>query len=437
MKRKLVLTATVLALLLNIGCQSQNKSGGKSTDPAEVRTEPVTLKFYVAYGAFPKEEFETYFVEPIKKKYPHITLEWVGGKLQDLISAGDVPDILMTGLPGIPGIQELQIIEDLNPYIKKFGTDLSKYDPVTIEAIKKFGQKGEMAALPFRMNIPALFYNKDLFDKFGIAYPKDGMTYEETFDLARRMTRSDGGVQYLGFYTGGTDRMAMGLSLPYVNKQTNEAVLTTDGWAKVLNWNKSLHDIPGYVKDGKITSNSIGVFVKDQKVAMAGYWGADTIGEIDKVVKAGQEFNWDMATLPTFEKGKGSAWQAEAHNMIVTATSKHKDQAYQVVSHVSGEEVQKSINKSGGITILKKTEETKRDYGADLAFLKGKNTNAFFTLLPGMHEHTKYDQKGRSIIVEAGNEVILKGTDVNTALRNAQDKLNQYIKEQTALQSLK
>jgi multiple sugar transport system substrate-binding protein len=107
------------------------------------------------------------------------------------------------------------------------------------------------------------------------------------------------------------------------------------------------------------------------------------------------------------------------------------------VSHVAGEEVQKLINKSGGITILKKTEETKRDYGGDLAFLKGKNTNAFFALLPGMHEHTKYDQKGRSLIVEAANEMILKGTDVNTALRNAQEKLNQYIKEQTALQSLK
>jgi multiple sugar transport system substrate-binding protein len=424
-------------LLLNIGCQSQNQSGKKSTDLAEVSTEPVTLKFYVAYGAFPKEEFETYFIEPIKKKYPHITLEWVSGKLQDLITAGDVPDILMAGLPGIPGIQELQIIEDLNPYIKKFGIDLSKYDPVTIEAIKKFGQKGEMIALPFRMNIPALFYNKDLFDKFGIAYPKDGMTYEETFDLARRLTRSDGSVQYLGLYTGGADRFAMGLTLPYVNKQTNEAALTTDSWVKVLSLNKTLHDIPGYVKDGKISGNSIGVFVKDQKLAMAGYWGADVIGEIDKLVKAGQEFQWDMATLPTFEKGKGSAWQAEAHNMLVTTTSKYKDQAFRVVSHVAGEEVQKLINKSGGITILKKTEETKRDYGGDLAFLKGKNTNAFFALLPGMHEHTKYDQKGRSLIVEAANEMILKGTDVNTALRNAQEKLNQYIKEQTALQSLK
>ncbi|MFE5318541.1 ABC transporter substrate-binding protein [Paenibacillus sp. NPDC056579] len=434
MKRKLVLTATVLALLLNIGCQSQKESGGKSTDISEVSTEPVTLKLMVAHGFFAQEDFESYFVEQIKKKYPHITLEMVSGKLQDMITSGEVPDILIGGLPGITALQELQIIEDLNPYIKKFGMDLSKFDPVSIESIKKFGAKGEMVALPFRMNIPALFYNKDIFDRFGIAYPKEGMTWDETIDLARKLTRNDGGVQYLGLYAGGVDRFAMGLTLPYVNKQTNEAVLTTDSWAKVLNLHKMMYDIPGYVTDGKLTSNSHTVFVKDQKVAMAGYWGTDVIGEIDKLTRSGQEIHWDMVTLPTFEKGKGNAWQAETHNMFVTTTSKHKDQAFQVLSYVAGEEVQKIINKSGRIPILKKTEELKKEFGADLEFLKGKNTNAFFTLQQGVHEHTKFDTKGRSLIVEAGNEMILKGSDVNTALRNAQEKLNLYIKEQAAAQ---
>lgn len=431
MKRKLSLTAAVLALLLNIGCQGQKSPDENSPNVSEVSTEPVTLKLMVAHGFFAQEDFDAYFAQPVKKKYPNITLEMVSGKLQEMITSGDVPDILIAGLPGIPALQELQIIEDLNPYIKKFGLDLSKYEPVPIESIKKFGAKGEMVALPFRMNIPALFYNKDIFDRFGIAYPKEGMTWEETIDLARKLTRDDGGVQYLGLYVGGVDRFAMGLTLPYVNKQTNEAVLTTDSWARVLSMHKSMYDIPGYVKDGKLSSNSHTVFVKDQKVAMTGYWGTDVIGEIDKLVKSGQELHWDMVTLPTFEKGKGYAWQAETHNMIVTTTSKHKEQAFQVLSYVAGEEVQKLINKSGRIPVLKKTEELKKDFGADLEFLKGKNTNAFFTLQPGVHEHTKFDTKGRSLIVEAGNDMILKGIDVNTALRNAQEKLNQYIREQT------
>lgn len=433
MKRKLVLTATVLALLLNIGCQSQNKSGEKSMDIPGISTEPVTLKVLVTYGAFTQEEFDATFVEPVTKKYPHITLEKVSGKLQDLLTSGDGPDILISGLPGIPALKDLEVIEDLNPYIKKFGLDTSKYDPVTIDAIKKFGEKGEMVALPFRMNIPVLFYNKDIFDKFGVSYPKEGMTWDESIELARKLTRNDNGVQYLGLYTGGADRMAMGLTLPYVNK-TNEAVLTTDSWAKVLNTYNKLYSIPGYVKDGKMAPNSHMVFVKDQTLAMAGYFGPDVFSQIDILHKNGQEINWDMATLPTFEKGKGSAWNAETYNMLVTTTSKHKDQAFQVLSQVAGEEVQKQLNKSGTISILKKTETLKKEYGTDMEILKGKNTNALFTLPPGLHEHTKFDQKGRSLISAGANQMILQGIDVNTALRDAQDKLNQYIREQTPAQ---
>ncbi|WP_239625447.1 extracellular solute-binding protein [Paenibacillus sp. H1-7] len=436
MKKGIVSTATALLLvpmLLN-GCTGQQRvetqSAGKSANLAEISTEPVTLKFMVAYGGFTQEEFQSYFVEHVQKKYPHITVQMVTGKLEDMITANDVPDILMAGLPGIPALQELKINEDLNPYIKKFGVDLSKYDPVTIDAVKKFSEKGEMTALPFRMNIPALFYNKDVFDKFGVPYPQDGMTWDETIGLANKMTRSDGSAQYLGLYTGGADRMAMGLSLPYVNKETKEADLQTDGWQRVLNQYKAVHSAPGYINDGKV-ANTYSMFFKEKNVAMAGYWGADVIGELDKLYKSGQEMNWDMVTIPTFDKGKGVAWQAETHNLIITNTSKYKDQAFQVLSYIASEEVQNSFQKTGRMTVLKKTEQIKKDYGADLPFLKGKNINAFFIIQPGMHEHTKFDQKGRSIINGAANDMLLKGVDVNTALRNAQENLNKFIREQT------
>ncbi|WP_028550203.1 ABC transporter substrate-binding protein [Paenibacillus sp. UNC451MF] len=431
MKKNIVSVVAALLLVLMSGCQKNNGTEAveKSAKPAEISMEPVTLKFMVAYGGFTKEEFQSYFVDQVKKKYPHITIEMVTGKLEDMITANDVPDILMSGLPGIPGLQELKIIEGLNPYIKKYGLDLSKFDPIPIEAIRRFDDKGEMLALPFRMNIPALFYNKDIFDKFGISYPQDGITWDETISLANKLTRNDGNTQYLGLHTGGADRMAMGLSLPYVNKLTSEASLETDGWQSILNLFKSVHTVPGYINDGKI-ANTYSMFLKEKNVAMTAYWGADIIGDIDKLYKSGQEFNWDMVTIPTFEKGKGVAWQAETHNLIVTNTSKHKEQAFQVLSYIASDEVQSLFNKSGRMTVLKKTEEIKKDYGSELPFLNGKNTNAFFVLQPGMHEHTKFDQKGRSFINGAASDMLLKGIDVNTALRTAQENLNRYIQDQ-------
>lgn len=434
MKKKFVYAVVILSLFLLNACQSQ-KGGETGTDgnkPAEISTEPVTLKFFAAQGAFRRDDFDAYFGE-VKKKYPHITVEYVeanADKLQEFITAGNVPDILSAGLPGFAGLKELNIVEDLNPYIKKFRMDLSRFDPVIVESIKKFSDKGEMMAIPLRMNIPALFYNKDVFDKFGVPYPQDGMTWEETNSLARKLTRSDGGLQYLGLFTTGADRMGMGLTLPYMNKEKNAANLETDAWKQVLNQYHAIHSVPGYVKDGKV-QNAFRDFLKDRLTGMSANWGADGITDIGVADKNGQVMNWDMVTIPTFEKGKGSAWQAEAHNLIVTSTSKYKDQAFQVVSLLVSDEVQKLANKRSQISVLKKTEDIKKEFGSDLAFLNGKNTNALFKLQPGVHDHTKFDGKGRGFIVEAANEMVLKGTDVNTALRNAQDKLNKYIMEQT------
>ncbi|CAG7646433.1 hypothetical protein PAESOLCIP111_05167 [Paenibacillus solanacearum] len=435
MKRmKIVHTGILAAVLLVSGCsgQTNNKSeaGGTDTNSASVSTEPVTLKLFVSYGGFTDVEFDSYFTQKVMKKFPHITVEKVTGKLADLITAGDVPDLIMSGLPGIPALQEFKITEDLNPYIKKFGTNIANFDPTLTEQIKKFSDNGEFIALPFRMNVPGLFYNKDIFDKFGIPYPKDGMTWEETVSLSRQLTRSDGDTQYLGMSTGGADRMAMGLTLPYVDKKTNQANLLTDGWQRVLNQFIAIHSIPGYVNDGKFADVNA-MFLKEKVVGMAAYWNAGMIGNIEQMQKDGTTFNWDLVTLPTFDKGRGFAWQAEAHNLLISSTSKHKDQAYQVISYIAGDEVQKFFNKKGSMTVLKKTEEAKKDYGSELDFMQGKNLNAFFTFQPGVHEHTKFDQKGRGLINDASKEVMLKGVDVNTALRSAQEKLNQYIQEQT------
>jgi multiple sugar transport system substrate-binding protein len=429
MNKKTVYAVAIFSLILLNACGAGSENAKKGALPPET-SEPVTLKFMVAYGGFQDEEFQAYFVDQVKKKFPHITVEKVGGKLEDLISAGETPDILMSGLPGIPALQELKIIEDLNPYIKKFGVDLAKYDPVPIEAIRRFSAKGEMLALPFRMNIPALFYNKTIFDKFGIPYPKDGMTWEEVTALARKLTRDDGGVQYLGLYTGGADRMGMGLSLPYVDTKTNKAVLQTDGWQRVLRQYYAIHSVPGYVQNGKL-ANTHSMFFKEKTTAMDVYWGADVIGEIGKMYKAGQTFSdWDMVTIPVFDKGKGVAWQAETHNLLITSTSKHKDAAFQVISYIASDEVQRAFGKTGQIPVLKKTEELRKEYGSELPYLKGKHTDAFFLLQPGMHDHTKFDQKGRSYINEAAGNMLFKGVDVNTALREAEDKLNKYIEDE-------
>ena len=44
--------------------------------------------------------------------------------------------------------------------------------------------------LPYQSNVQGFFYNKDLFDKAGIAYPTDDTTYDEFLDMIAKLKAS-------------------------------------------------------------------------------------------------------------------------------------------------------------------------------------------------------------------------------------------------------
>lgn len=427
------LSFLLLALFLIAACNSTETihSNGESDEDERVEqlAEPVTIKFMRYYGGFTDEDFEWYFQGKIKEALPHITVEKADGSLDDMIAANEVPDFFMSGLPGISSLREYNIMEDFNPYIKKYEINLSKYDQVALDAIRSFSDDGQMLALPFRMNIPALFYNKDVFDAFGLPYPQEGMTWTEAEALARELTRQDGTIQYLGIWTGGADRMGMQLKLPYVDSETNRGMLEADGWKKILNQYKEIFSVPGYIQNGQLTVNNHSQFINDRNIGMLAYWGADVIRDIERLVNEGVTFNWDMVELPKYEGEENYAWFAETHNFAVSSISRHKEEAFQIIFKIFSEPVQKDFNNKGQISVLEKTAENRKGFGSELPFLEGVNTEAFFTVEPGVVKHTEFDVEARKFLNEAAKDVLLNGKDINTALREANEKTNSYIQE--------
>src|SRR5690606_19838385 len=73
-----------------------------------------------------------------------------------------------------------------------------KVEPAALDMIQKVSD-GKVTALPMYINQHILFYNKDIFDKFAVDYPHNHMTWDELYETAKSLTRTDGGVNYLGF----------------------------------------------------------------------------------------------------------------------------------------------------------------------------------------------------------------------------------------------
>ena len=52
------------------------------------------------------------------------------------------------------------------------------------------GEDGTQYGLPYQSNVQGIFYNKELFDKAGVAYPTDDTTYEDLLGMIAKLKAS-------------------------------------------------------------------------------------------------------------------------------------------------------------------------------------------------------------------------------------------------------
>ena len=128
-----------------------------------------------------------------EEAYPNIDLQYIDVASQDyaikagsMLSGNDTSDVFMVKeISDIVNWQAQGFAEPLTPYIEKDNYDLSGF--VGMEANYAFD--GTQYALPFRSDFWVLFYNKDLFDAAGVAYPTNDMTWDAYAELAKQMTK--------------------------------------------------------------------------------------------------------------------------------------------------------------------------------------------------------------------------------------------------------
>ncbi|WP_282935980.1 extracellular solute-binding protein [Paenibacillus sp. RC67] len=427
MKRKpLMLGFALLIAMMNVGC-SKDSAGSKDSGKTEiVSNDPVTLLVYLQ-AAVSEEDFKLLFTDPVKKKYPNITLEAIrpktGTKLADLITAGTIPDLIAAPNADIWAFNTLDLLYDITPLAQARKVDLNRFEPATLEAVKS--DKGELWALPYAMEFNTMYYNKDIFDKFGIAYPKDGMTWDETIELAKKVTRDVDGVLYRGLDVVNSNIMGFPFALSYVNGVTNKANINNDQWRKIFDLTKQIQTIPGNEPPSPEPSTSVvaNYFVKDRNVAMVvspnlmKYFGESATG-----------LNWDIAQYPSHKDKPNVSGKVDAHVLTITKPSKHKEDAMKVLEVLTSDEVQLlNVKNTSRISPLKNPEMQKQ-YGADMPFLKGKNTQAIFkSKVVAPPVYSPYESDGSKIGKQKYKDYMTGLIDANTALRQAEDEINKVL----------
>ncbi|MBD2861562.1 ABC transporter substrate-binding protein [Paenibacillus oceani] len=435
-------TASITVVSMLTGCAGNgNESAAKPPAEEQVKPvpqEPITLKIA---SARTKENFEQY-IRPVKEKYPNVTLQQMSQYkfnaevIQSMVAAGDIPDIIDEALTNTPLLLELDLPMDLEPLVKKLKVDMASIDESVLKSVRSYTDNGRLFYMPTNLNPPmVLFYNKDIFDKFGVPYPKDNSTWEELIELAQKVTRTENGVNYRGL-TAGTalNRTQTQLSLPFVDRATGKSLVGTNpGWKKLFETWKAIYDIPGNYPQGAHFGKGVDDFLKTKNLAMFPHFlflAEDAA--FAEAVKGG--LNWGVTTFPVFKDNPGVGVGGIAGGFMITKASKNPEVAFQVMMALLSDEGQTLLSKQGDITSVTKPEIRGKIFENSTVVkpLVPKETLANILKIqePAPYARTKHDAVATTIATNYLTQYFTGKLDLNTALRKADEDINKKIEEE-------
>ncbi|WP_051835229.1 ABC transporter substrate-binding protein [Lacrimispora celerecrescens] len=259
-------------------------------------------------------------------------------KLNQMVSTGnDSVDIYVIWENDIANFAQVGGIIPLDDYLAKSTIKTDEF----IDAVAKLSEGlGGTYGLPWCAATELLYYNQDMFDAAGIAYPTNDWSYADYKAAAEKLTKkaADGTTEVYGSTLPNTQTWWAGIggAGDQVFDPAKGQMVIGDGAVSFVS------DVAQMVKNGTMpepSSDTADLFAAG-KAAMSwqGSWNIGTYG-------GGLAFNWDIASIPT-DKLKYNTLHTGFYS--INAKSKNQDSAFKVIEYLMGEEGQAINSKASG-----------------------------------------------------------------------------------------
>ena len=373
MKKRIlsVLLATAMIASVLAGCGAKEEAAAPAADAAveeaapaeEAAAEAITLKW--AIWDKDTTPYWQALVDGYQAANPNVTIEMVDLGSTDYMtvlatelsgSGSEFDVVTIKDVPGYATLVSKNTLEPLDSYISEAGIDLAQYGGVD----KQVTVNGSLYELPFRNDFWVVFYNKDIFDAKGVAYPTNDMTFEEYDALAKQVTDTTFGSQIYGTHYH-TWRSAVQLF----------GVL--DGKNNILSGNydffKPYYEMVLGQEDASVCRNYADLSAEglhysaafsggDVAMMNMGSWYISTLissiknGDYDASLCG----NWGMVKYPHAEGVEPGSTLGTITGLAVTSVSDQKDAAFDFVEWVSGAEGAKVMAETGNFPALMNDE---------------------------------------------------------------------------------
>jgi multiple sugar transport system substrate-binding protein len=290
-------------------------------------TEPVELSIAHAWDATFMQR-QNQFDELFTERHPNITIRAENTTFADYLqkyttqaAGGTLPDIMYTQFSWAQQLIQAGLFIPLDDYIaQQADFDLDDFTPPSLVS---YQHEDQLFGIPYDEGPGNLYYNMDLFDAAGIAYPDETWTLDRLKEVALELTSGEGAEKIYGI--GDLPRLVTSTIAPsylypfggeYVNEpDETECRLTTPETIAAFQWWQELRDAGAAPSPDDLETIGWPPF-QFGRIAMyhEGSWATPPI-------QAGASFNWAIALWPagperhsTFSAGSCYAITRDAAN---------------------------------------------------------------------------------------------------------------------------
>ena len=273
-----------------------------------------------------------------------------GDVLLQEFAANTAPDVIFVSTDNVDVLSSSGKLADLNPLLAK-DADLkaTDYFPAMID---RFSKDGQLLVLPRDIApIACIYYNKDLFDKAKLAYPKDDWTWDDLREKALKLTQrdKDGSAKQLGFADDWNlaDAWIVSGGGMHLDSFTNPTKFTfadspaIDGI--LYRWKLQQVDgvMPSSSDNQALNGGAMAMFLNGNLAMFhSGLWKTPSFRKITN-------FKWDMALFPHKAGVKKPRYWAGGSGYTMRSGVANPDLCWKLVKFMAGKEGQTRIAATG------------------------------------------------------------------------------------------
>ncbi|MBD2862478.1 ABC transporter substrate-binding protein [Paenibacillus oceani] len=235
MKKIGMALCTLGVSLLATGCFQDAK---ENEDP--------TLK--VMFGS--EQSFYRLYGDTFAAKFPNLDVEivvpessaWANVKDYSRFVETERPDLLILNPSDYDFLASNKLLLDLSTHIKRSGFDLDSISPVVVTYLKSATNDVGLYGLTRSFTSNVLVYNKELFERYGLAEPTGSMSWEQLYKLMDHFNRTAlAGERIYGYEALNNmhpfhfvQTIASSGGLSFVHVETRQVTLNTTGWRNAI-----------------------------------------------------------------------------------------------------------------------------------------------------------------------------------------------------------